>query len=176
MVEAQKERAVEIDVAVHSQSPPGALPVPKTATGIPNVAASREHRFHTKRWEFEGHFQGTPEPGCATLCLAIAPPAGTGQKPPVSDPIILLDGPQRGRLLRFAGPLAVIEACDPAGIGSALAALEEARAKGHYLAGYFGYELGYVLEPRLGPLLPEGRNGPLLWFGVFDACEEVPAA
>ena len=79
----------------------------------------------------------------------------------MSDPIILLDGPQRGRLLCFVGPLADIEAFDPAGIGSALAALEEARAKGHYLAGYFGYELGYVLEPRLGPLLPEGRNGPL---------------
>jgi len=94
----------------------------------------------------------------------------------VSDPIILLDGPQRGRLLRFAGPGAIIEAHEPADVGLALAALEEARAKGHYLAGYFGYELGYVLEPRLEPLLPEGRNGPLLWFGVFDACEEVPAA
>src|SRR6185437_8351793 len=42
MVKAQKERAIEIDVAVHSQSPPGALPVPKTATGSVHVAASEE--------------------------------------------------------------------------------------------------------------------------------------
>jgi anthranilate/para-aminobenzoate synthase component I len=44
------------------------------------------------------------------------------------------------------------------------------------LAGAFSYELGYELEPRLGPLLPECRDGPLLWFGVFDAWEEVAAA
>lgn len=94
----------------------------------------------------------------------------------MSDPIVLLDGPQGGRLLRFAGPQGVITARDPADAEAALVALEEARASGRYLAGWFGYELGYVLEPRLGPLLPEGRNGPLLWFGVFDTCEEVDAA
>ncbi|HVT23039.1 MAG TPA: aminodeoxychorismate synthase component I [Rhizomicrobium sp.] len=94
----------------------------------------------------------------------------------MSDPIILLDGPERGRLRRFVGPLATISACDPADVGLALAALEEARAQGGYLAGYFAYELGYALETRLEALLPEGTSGPLLWFGVFEDWEEVAAA
>jgi len=93
----------------------------------------------------------------------------------VSTPIVLLDGPESGRLLRFAEPLAVVRADDPADVGPALAALEEARAQGRFVAGYFAYELGYTLEPRLAPLLPKDRNGPLLWFGVFDGVEAFDA-
>lgn len=93
----------------------------------------------------------------------------------MSTPIVLLDGPESGRLLQFAGPRAVVRADDPADVGPALAALEDARAKGRFVAGYFAYELGYTLEPRLAPLLPKDRNGPLLWFGVFDGVEAVDA-
>ncbi len=56
----------------------------------------------------------------------------------------------------------------------ALAALDEARAQGAWLAGYASYELGYVLEPRLIDRLPEGRRLPLLCFGVFDAPDQAP--
>ncbi|MDG4895844.1 aminodeoxychorismate synthase component I [Mesorhizobium sp. WSM4976] len=51
-------------------------------------------------------------------------------------------------------------------------ALERAQAAsdaGKWLAGYFSYEAGYLLEPKLVPLLPEGRRAPLICLGVFDA-------
>lgn len=90
----------------------------------------------------------------------------------MTTPVILLDGPERPRLRRFAEPLAIIRADRPADVAPALVALEEARASGRHVAGYFAYELGYLLEPRLAPLLPESR-GPLLWFGVFDGSDEI---
>ena len=48
-------------------------------------------------------------------------------------------------------------------------AMERARASGLWLAGYASYELGYALEPRLRPLMPAKRAGPLLCFGAFRA-------
>ncbi len=46
--------------------------------------------------------------------------------------------------------------------------MQAAHNAGKWLAGYLSYEAGYLLEPKLKPLLPEGRNAPLLCFGVFD--------
>jgi aminodeoxychorismate synthase component I len=43
------------------------------------------------------------------------------------------------------------------------------------VAGYFSYELGYLLEPKLCGLLPSRRSVPLLWFGVFDRAEACDA-
>lgn len=79
--------------------------------------------------------------------------------------------PSRNRLKYFAAPLGVIVAENPVEVPAAFAALEAARAEGRYLAGYFSYELGLMLEPRLAPLLPPARPVPLLWFGIFDAPE-----
>ena len=87
-------------------------------------------------------------------------------------PEILLDDARNGRVRRYAGPVAIIRADAPHEVASALAAMEAALENGHHLAGYFSYELGYLLEPRLTALLPEKRDVPLLWFGVFKACEE----
>ena len=50
----------------------------------------------------------------------------------------------------------------------ALEAAEGARRSGKWLAGYFSYEAGYLLEPKLRPLLPEDRRAPLVCLGVFD--------
>jgi para-aminobenzoate synthetase/4-amino-4-deoxychorismate lyase len=36
--------------------------------------------------------------------------------------------------------------------------------------------VGFLLEPKLAPLLPERRGGPLLWFGVFGPPEKIEAA
>ena len=114
-------------------------------------------------------------------CLAqlyvprLPPRLEPGKSPLVSTPIVLLDGPESGRLLRFAGARAVVRADDPADLGPALAALEDARAQGRYVAGYFAYELGYALEPRLAALMPPKRDCPLLWFGVFDGADAVGA-
>jgi para-aminobenzoate synthetase/4-amino-4-deoxychorismate lyase len=81
--------------------------------------------------------------------------------------------PDRPALLA-TGPVGLIEASDAAEVGPALAALDEARARGQFVAGYFAYELGYLFEARLRPLMP--RTGrPLLRFHVFDRCERLSA-
>lgn len=79
--------------------------------------------------------------------------------------------PGRERLTRFGGLLEVIRADRPGEVPDALAAIERARTAGWHAAGYLSYELGYLLEPRLAPLLPERRAVPLLWFGVFERAE-----
>ncbi len=88
-------------------------------------------------------------------------------------PTVLLDDATPGgeRLVRFAGDCGVIRADRPEDVEAALAAMERERARGRFVAGYFSYELGYLLEPKLRPLLPERRALPLLWFGVFERVE-----
>ena len=74
--------------------------------------------------------------------------------------VILDDGPRRV----FSEPLAVITADTTDQVPAALEAVQTALDKGHHVAGWLGYELGYVLEPRLArPQVP----GPLLRLGVF---------
>ncbi len=77
--------------------------------------------------------------------------------------VILDDGPRRV----FSAPLAVIGADSPAEVPGALAAVQAALGQGHHVAGWLGYELGYVLEPRLAAL--HQTPGPLLRLGVFAA-------
>ncbi|NLH79641.1 MAG: aminodeoxychorismate synthase component I, partial [Phyllobacteriaceae bacterium] len=69
----------------------------------------------------------------------------------------------------YANPVGEIRADRPDEVDAALAALDAARARGFHAAGFLSYELGYGLEPRLAPLLPEGRRLQLLWFGLFEA-------
>ncbi|MFH1767690.1 MAG: aminodeoxychorismate synthase component I [Candidatus Omnitrophota bacterium] len=40
--------------------------------------------------------------------------------------------------------------------------------KGFWLAGYFTYEFGYLLEERLVSCLPKVSGRPLVWLGVFN--------
>jgi aminodeoxychorismate synthase component I len=74
----------------------------------------------------------------------------------------------------FAEPVSRIEACEPAEVAAALAAMQDWLAKGYHLAGYFSYELGYALEPKLLPLMPADRRVPLLWFGVYPGPRPTP--
>ena len=84
------------------------------------------------------------------------------------DGLILFDeGPIAGGT-EFSAPRAVIGAETAAEVPAALDALARAQADGHWLAGYASYELGYVFSSKLRPLMPEGRDTPLLRFGVFD--------
>ena len=75
----------------------------------------------------------------------------------------------------FAGASQVIVAQTARDVAGALARLDHARSKGHWIAGYAAYEAGYALEPRLWPLMPRHRPGPLLCFGVFDAPQDAGA-
>ena len=77
--------------------------------------------------------------------------------------------PQGEGAALFDRPRAMICAWRAGDVPAALAALDAARADGAWVAGYASYELGYALEPRLAPLMPEGRRLPLLHFGVYDA-------
>ena len=63
----------------------------------------------------------------------------------------------------------IIRADEPSQVAAALARLEQAAQRGLHAAGFFAYELGYVLEPRFAHLLPPNRTVPLLWFGLFNA-------
>ena len=60
-------------------------------------------------------------------------------------------------------------------MGPALARLDCARAAGQWIAGYVAYEAGYALEPKLAHLMPDGREGPLLAFGVYDGPSDAGA-
>ena len=72
-----------------------------------------------------------------------------------------------GPSLIFEDPLRSLIVESQAGVGEALLQIEAATAQGLYAAGFFSYELGYALEPRLAPQLPASRQVPLLWFGIF---------
>ncbi len=80
------------------------------------------------------------------------------------------------RELLFAEPERLIVAWDALDFRPALDELQAARSAGKWLAGYLSYEAGYLLEPKLTPLLPQNRRAPLVCFGVFEAPCEVEAA
>lgn len=78
----------------------------------------------------------------------------------------------------YENPRAVFVAHAPDEVAAALAEAEAAqRADGGTLAGYFAYEAGLALEPRLAPLAAQrtGAAGPLVWLGLFDREQVIPA-
>ncbi|WP_439542377.1 aminodeoxychorismate synthase component I [Hyphomicrobium sp.] len=78
--------------------------------------------------------------------------------------------------LLFTHPTEIVSAWTPDEVPQALARLEAAADAGLHAAGFFAYELGYVLEPKLMELMPEGRNVPLLWFGLYKSPREMREA
>lgn len=78
--------------------------------------------------------------------------------------------------LLFSNPRGIVTTGDPAGVSGALRELEEGLACGLHAAGFFSYELGYVFEPRLAGLMPQKRDVPLLWFGLYDAPRQMSEA
>ncbi|ESX94066.1 aminodeoxychorismate synthase component I [Mesorhizobium sp. M0317] len=87
-------------------------------------------------------------------------------------PSAIFRNDESGRQLVFDHPAHIIIAYDAKDFLPALAAAQAASDAGKWLAGYFSYEAGYLLEPKLVPLLPEGRRAPLVCLGVFDAPAE----
>ena len=90
-------------------------------------------------------------------------------------PFVLLDDARPGGADAhlYRAPVRTIVAHRPDEVRDALAALDAARADGLHAAGYIAYEAGHALEPRLRPPV---ASGPLLWFGLFDRVEIIPAA
>src|ERR1700733_715581 len=98
-------------------------------------------------------------------------------------PFILLDCPDSDGqdLLLYEHPREIIQANEPrkpSEVSEAFERLERARAAGFHLAGYFPYELGYLIQPRQRPLYEHNfqLGLPLLWFGVFDAPRKLSRA
>lgn len=100
--------------------------------------------------------------------------AGTG----LEETFVLLDNSSgRGApSLLFSDPVDVVTAFEPADVAAALARLEAGVAQGLHAAGFFAYELGYALEPKIAALMPKGRNVPLLWFGLYRAPQSMREA
>lgn len=93
----------------------------------------------------------------------------------LEETFVLLDN-STGRgspTLLFTEPIEIISAWTPEEVPEAMARLEAGTAAGHHAAGFFAYELGYLFEPKIRGLLPEGRNVPLLWFGLYNAPREM---
>ncbi|WP_080575139.1 aminodeoxychorismate synthase component I [Xanthomonas citri] len=89
-----------------------------------------------------------------------------------NEPIFVLDDARSGTCEVYGAPVSIIAASEAHEVPVALDAMQLTLDKGHHLAGYISYELGYAIEPRLRSLLPGQRKLPLFWFGVHD---EPPA-
>src|SRR4029077_7138187 len=89
-------------------------------------------------------------------------------------PFILLDDSltatapgAAGRTLLFERPERVVAVHPPTRVEAALDAISEGLPRALHAAGFFAYELGYCLEPKLNGLLPQDRQQPLFWIGLF---------
>ena len=93
-------------------------------------------------------------------------------------PFVCLDDSLSGRTLLFERPVEILSAWTPSEAWQALDRMEKLRQSGLELAGYFAYELGYLFEPRLAPLLPDNRQVPLIRFGAFETARagDLPVA
>jgi para-aminobenzoate synthetase component 1 len=87
----------------------------------------------------------------------------------MSLPAAIFRNDESARQLVFDRPAEIIVAHEARDFLPALEAAQAAHDAGKWLAGYFSYEAGYLLEPKLVPLLPGGRRAPLVCLGVFDA-------
>ncbi len=86
-----------------------------------------------------------------------------------ASPYVLLDDSltQGGRSLLYAAPERIVSASSPEEVDAALDEVSAGLARGLHVAGFFSYELGYYLEPKLRDLLPADRRVPLFWIGLF---------
>lgn len=84
-------------------------------------------------------------------------------------PFVLIDDSRSpgGNAWLFENPVEIVTCNDPAGVNEALDRIAGAGPRGLYAAGFMSYELGYLMEPRLAPLLPAGRRQSLIWMGLF---------
>jgi para-aminobenzoate synthetase component 1 len=92
----------------------------------------------------------------------------------MSLPSAIFRNDESARQLVFDHPAEIITAYGPRDFEAAFEAAQAAHEAGKWLAGYVSYEAGYLLEPKLVPLLPGGRRAPLVCLGVFDAPVDEP--
>ena len=97
------------------------------------------------------------------------------------EPFVLLDDARTGGASDaqlFRGARTLFIARRPEEVAPVLEAADAARREsGGTLAGYLAYEAGLALEDKLLPLAAarSGGAGPLVWLGLFDQAEIIPA-
>jgi para-aminobenzoate synthetase/4-amino-4-deoxychorismate lyase len=104
--------------------------------------------------------------------------SGNHKLPALAEGFVLLDDSTSLDTVSelFENPVEIIRADTPEDVDAALSALTGALARGLHAAGFFSYELGYLLEPKLVSLLPSERKMPLLWFGLYTGPRELTGA
>ncbi len=113
------------------------------------------------------------------VASSFPPPPGPSGHPPrkgegeAATRFVLFRDDFSGDELLFDAPQKIIVAHDAEDFFPVLEAAQAAHESGKWLAGYFSYEAGYLLEPKLRPLLPDGRRTPLVCLGVFDGPSET---
>ena len=98
--------------------------------------------------------------------------------PALQQGFVLLDNSTRLDAVStlFEHPVEIIRADQPDQVPGALAAIRHGLEAGLHAAGFFAYELGYILEPRLAALLPGIRSVPLLWVGLYREPRHMSSA
>jgi para-aminobenzoate synthetase/4-amino-4-deoxychorismate lyase len=96
-------------------------------------------------------------------------------------PFVLLDdaSPAGGAARLYRAPVRTITAHAVDQIAPALNAVRAGLADGHHAAGFLAYEAGAAFASRFATSTGDqgpGNAAPLLWFGLFDRVEHVPAA
>lgn len=82
---------------------------------------------------------------------------------------VLLRDDREDRTTVFADPIAMVTVRRRADFEPAFRTLQAAHADGKWIAGFMSYEAGHLFEPKLAPFAVEGRETPLMSFGIFDA-------
>jgi len=90
--------------------------------------------------------------------------------PAGSAPFVLLDDrlSSGAACNLFEDPVEIIRCDRPEDAEVALDRLDRALGRGLFAAGFLSYELGYLFEPKLAPLVPTERQQPLIWMGLFE--------
>lgn len=86
---------------------------------------------------------------------------------------ILLDDQLTHTQRYYTDPVEIISAQKPEEVDAAFEKIMDYHAKGFYLAGYLSYELGFILENKLRPRLPENRLTPLLHLAAFKTLQNT---
>lgn len=105
--------------------------------------------------------------------------AGVSRSNLPETPFVLLDDarPDGADARLFTRPADIVQARSHDDVEGAFAKLARARADGLHAAGFIAYEAGFALEDKLASLRRDSTpdKPPLLWFGLFETVDRIPA-
>lgn len=87
---------------------------------------------------------------------------------------IIFETSPTGSAALFSQPVNMILAGQPSEVDAALDRMDAALNEGYWIAGYFSYELGYEIEPKLLSSMPKDRRQPLPLLDVYECPKDKP--